>query len=91
MIVAFLLGGVILGFYTLGLVIVGEQVSPSNLAAANVAFLVMYQIGAIAGPIASGGAMTVSPVYGFVTIGSAVMGISTFFLVWMSRRLTASA
>jgi MFS family permease len=90
-IVAFLLGGVILGFYTLGLVIVGEKASPANLAAANVAFLVMYQIGAITGPIVSGAAMTFSPVYGFVTIVSAVMGVSTVFLVWLSRRLTASA
>jgi MFS family permease len=90
-IVAFLLGGVILGFYTLGLVIVGEKVAPKHLATANVAFLVMYQIGAIAGPIVSGAAMTVSPVYGFVTIVSAVIGIATVFLVWLSRRLTASA
>jgi MFS family permease len=90
-IVAFLLGGVILGFYTLGLVIVGEKVAPANLAAANVAFLVMYQMGAIAGPIVSGAAMTLSPVYGFVTIVSSVMGVATLFLVWLSRRLTASA
>ena len=90
-IVAFLLGGVILGFYTLGLVIVGEKVAPANLAAANVAFLVMYQIGAIAGPVVSGAAMTLSPVYGFVAIVSAVMGVTTLFLVWLSRRLTAIA
>lgn len=90
-IVAFLLGGVILGFYTLGLVIVGEKVAPANLAAANVAFLVMYQIGAIAGPVVSGAAMTLSPVYGFVTIVSVVMGVATLFLVWLSQHLTASA
>jgi MFS family permease len=90
-IIAFLLGGVILGFYTLGLVIVGEKVAAQHLGAANVAFLVMYQIGAIAGPIVSGAAMTVSPVYGFVTIVSAVIGMATVFLVWLSRRLTASA
>ena len=46
---AFLLGGVILGFYTLGLAIVGEEVKAADLAPANAAFLVMYQIGAIAG------------------------------------------
>ncbi len=88
---AFLLGGVILGFYTLGLVIVGEQVAPSKLAAANVAFLVMYQIGGIAGPVASGAAMTISPVSGFVTTVSAAMAITTIFIVWLSRRLKASA
>ena len=91
MIIAFFLGGVILVFYTLCLVIVGEKVTPANLAAANVAFLVMYQLGAIAGPIVSGAAMTVSPVYGFVTAVSSVMGVATLFLVWLLRRLTASA
>jgi MFS family permease len=88
---AFLLGGVILGFYTLGLVIIGEQVTPSNLAAANVAFLVMYQIGAIAGPVASGAAMTLSPVNGFVATVSLAMAVTTVLIVWLSRRFKASA
>ncbi len=52
-VVAFLLGGVILGFYTVGLAIVGERVGANDLAAANAAFLVMYQVGAILGPLAS--------------------------------------
>lgn len=88
---AFLLGGVILGFYTLGLVIIGEKVSQANLAAANVAFLVMYQIGAIAGPVASGAAMTIAPVNGFVATVCAAMAVTTAVIVWLSRRLKASA
>ena len=39
-VVAFLIGGVILGFYTVGLAIIGERVGANDLAAANAAFLV---------------------------------------------------
>lgn len=82
--VAFLLGGVILGFYTLGLAIVGEEVAASDLAAANAAFLVMYQVGAIAGPAAAGVAMTSSPVTGFVITVSLAMALATPVLVWLA-------
>ena len=68
-IVAFLIGGVILGFYTVGLAIIGERVGANDLAAANAAFLVMYQAGAIVGPIVAGIAMTTSPVTGFCRDG----------------------
>jgi MFS family permease len=64
--VMFLIGGVILGFYALGLAIIGERISPGDLAAVNAAFIVMYQAGALLGPIISGIAMTEQPVQGFV-------------------------
>ena len=51
---AFLIGGVILGFYTLGLAIIGEESSVAELATANAAFLLMYQAGAILGPAIGG-------------------------------------
>ncbi|MGL4397742.1 MAG: MFS transporter [Hyphomicrobium sp.] len=84
--VVFLLGGVILGFYTVGLAIVGEQVPARQLASANAAFLIMYQIGAIIGPLAAGAAMTVSPVTGFVLLVSGGMAVITAALVWLARR-----
>lgn len=62
---AFLVGGAIVGLYSLSLGIIGEGVGRMRLAAANAAFLAMYQIGAVLGPLIAGGAMTVSPVYGF--------------------------
>lgn len=83
--VAFLLGGVVLGFYTVGLAIVGQTVSAERLAAANATFLVMYQAGAIVGPFASGLAMSVDPVLGFVATMVGLMAISTLAL----RALTA--
>jgi MFS family permease len=81
----FLLGGVILGFYTLGLSIVGERVSGQDLAPANAAFIVMYQAGAIFGPIASGIAMTASPVRGFVATMVALMAGSAVAVVMLNR------
>lgn len=84
--VAFLLGGVILGFYTLGLAIVGEEVPVADLAAANAAFLVMYQVGAIIGPSAAGVAMTSNPVTGFVITVSLAMALATPVLVWLAGR-----
>ena len=80
-IVAFLLGGVILGFYTVGLAIVGERVGANDLAAANAAFLVMYQAGAIMGPLVAGIAMTASPVTGFVATVVTLMAVSAIVLM----------
>lgn len=87
--VAFLLGGVVLGFYTVGLAIVGEEVEPRDLAAANAAFLVMYQLGAIVGPAAAGLAMTKAPVEGFVLIMAVLMMLALMgvgLMSWRRRR-----
>ena len=89
-VVMFLVGGVILGFYALGLAIVGERVSADDLAAVNAAFIVMYQAGALLGPIISGVAMTEKPVYGFVAtvIGLTIVstGLVLAFDKWERRR-----
>jgi MFS family permease len=66
--VVFVLGGIVIGFYTLGLVMIGEHVGPNELAIANAAFIMMYQVGGILGPAIAGFAMTYEPVYGFTAI-----------------------
>jgi MFS family permease len=66
--VVFVLGGIVIGFYTLGLVMIGEQVDPGELAIANAAFIMMYQVGGILGPAIAGFAMTYEPVYGFTAV-----------------------
>lgn len=83
--VAFMLGGIVLGFYTVGLAIVGEEVEARDLAAANAAFLVMYQLGAIVGPAAAGLAMSVAPVDGFVLIMALLMSEAVLILLFMVR------
>jgi MFS family permease len=84
-VVAFLLGGIILGFYTIGLVVIGTEVTASDLTAANAAFLIMYQVGAIAGPVLSGAAMMIAPVGGFVATVSVAMILGTLGILWLAR------
>lgn len=85
-VIVFILGGVILGFYTLGLAIIGEEVKGKDLAAANAAYLVMYQAGAIVGPFAAGAAMTAEPVRGFIVIVVGLMALSVAALLAMALR-----
>ncbi len=69
--VAFLLGGAVLGVYSLSLTILGERVRGPNLAVANAAFLICYQLGAIAGPGAGGLAMAAWEPHGFLALVAA--------------------
>jgi hypothetical protein len=86
----FLIGGMILGFYALGLAIVGERIGAADLAAVNAAFIVMYQAGALVGPIISGIAMTEKPVHGFVATVVGLTVVSGALVVafdrWEQRR-----
>lgn len=84
-VVMFLIGGVILGFYALGLAIIGERVTANDLAAVNGAFIVMYQAGALVGPLISGVAMTERPVHGFVGTVVGLTVISGFLVVVFDR------
>lgn len=75
---SFALGGGTLGFYTVGLAIVGDAVPKHLLVAANAAFLVAYQIGSVTGPVVAGAAMTVDPIVGFTvaTIAAMIAGLA---------------
>lgn len=53
----FLWGGMIAGFYTLGLVLLAQQFAGGDLAAANTTFIMSYTVGMIAGPLVAGAAM----------------------------------
>lgn len=66
----FVWGGVSWGMYTLGLALLGERFQPGQLAAANAAFVMMYEVGSIAGPVVSGAALDRWPTYGLpVSVG----------------------
>jgi len=79
--VTFAIGGLVVGVYTLGLGIIGDRVPRANLASANAAFLVLYQVGAISGPLVSGIIMMVAPASGFVATEFAVLAVSALFLL----------
>ena len=65
-VLSFVLGGIVLGFYTVGLAVVGDEVEARDLASANAAFLIMYQVGGIIGPIMTGVAMEFDKIWGYV-------------------------
>lgn len=72
----FLMGGIGVGFYTLSLTHIGQRVRVDQLAVANAAFLISYQIGAMIGPTVGGIAMGAWQPYGFVAamIAAALIG-----------------
>lgn len=52
------LGGALGGFYTLSITLLGARFRGTDLAVANTAFVMMYQLGAIGGPALAGIAMS---------------------------------
>lgn len=75
--VLFLWGGLVVGFYTIGLTLLGERHAGANLASANAAYIAAYGAGALIGPLVAGQAMDLWPVDGFslalTAIGAAIL------------------
>ena len=70
----FLWGGVSWGIYTLALGLMGERFPATELAAANAAFVMMYEVGSFFGPVVAGGAMVLWPLYGLPAVIAVVAG-----------------
>jgi len=62
--ILFLVGGIVGGFYTLGLVLVGEQFRGAELAGATAVFSSMWGVGSVAGLPLAGGIMDLLPSHG---------------------------
>ncbi|MCE9648941.1 MAG: MFS transporter [Parvibaculum sp.] len=62
--VIFVFGGVVSGLYTIGLTLLGQRFRDGDLAAANAAFVMMYNVGGLVGPAIGGGAMEMMPPHG---------------------------
>jgi len=75
----FLWGGVSWGIYTLALGLMGERFPATELAAANAAFVMMYEVGSVGGPIISGAAMDVWPLYGLPIVVAVAAGALLVF------------
>jgi predicted MFS family arabinose efflux permease len=90
-VIAFLIGGVILGFYALGLANIGGRDDEGDLAAVNAAYIIMYQCGSLVGPMFAGIAMTDEPIHGFVAFVIAVMVVAGVLLVGLEFRDRARA
>jgi MFS family permease len=55
--VLFVWGGLILGVYSIGLTMLGQRFEDSELANANAAFVILYSLGLLAGPLGEGVAL----------------------------------
>jgi MFS family permease len=75
----FLWGGVSWGIYTLALGLMGEKFAAADLATANAAFVMMYEVGSVGGPILSGAAMDAWPRYGLPIVVAVAAGALFLF------------
>ena len=88
-ILTFLLGGAVLGFYSVGLIVLGTRVPVGELAVANAAFLMAYQAGSIIGPGVGGVAMDLWQPHGFVVamaVFAFATSVATIWLVGLRKR-----
>lgn len=75
-VLVFVLGGISIGFYSVGLTLLGQRFRPGDLAVANAAFIILYELGTFAGPGLAGAAMDLAPRQGFVAI---IAGLTLLF------------
>jgi MFS family permease len=84
---AFVLGAIAYGIYTMAIVELGERFSGSMLVAGNAAFALMWGIGGMAGPSATGTIMDAVGVQGLpLTLGFASFGLACFALLRVRSR-----
>ena len=86
--VLFVWGGTSFGLYALSLAELGERSSLAELAAANTAFVMVYELGSISGPVAVGAAMDLAGRNALAAVAAAAC--VGFFLVdarWRAGRV----
>lgn len=76
-------GGVVMGVYTIGLCMLAERFDTATLSGANAAFVMLYSLGSMSGPVLGGGAMTLWDPHGMLVFGA---GASLLFLLIVLAR-----
>lgn len=89
--VIFTFGGVVSGLYTVGLTLLGQRVKGSDLAAANAAFVMMYNFGGLAGPAIGGMAMQAIPPHGLPLAFAAITMSFATIAGWRYLKLRNAA
>ena len=84
-IVTFVWGGVVLGIYTVGIVLLGRRFRGTQIAAANAGFVMVYELGAIAGPVAIGASMDRFGANGMVPVVAAMCLLFIAVAIWRIR------
>lgn len=73
--VLFVTGGIVAGLYTVGLTHLGARYRGAELASANAAFVMMYAIGMLIGPVLLGTGLDLFPPNGFAFAIAATFGV----------------
>lgn len=84
--VLFVTGGIVTGLYTIGLTQLGSRYSGADLASANAAFVMMYSIGMLVGPVALGGGLDAFPPHGFALAIALIFGLYVVLALLRVRR-----
>jgi len=87
----FVWGGVMLGIYTIGLTLLGQRFKGAELASANAAYVMLYAVGLLAGPLAEGAALDAWNPHGLMAVLAAVSLIYAIFLMVRRRDPAAGA
>ncbi len=67
-------GGATMAIYTMSLAVMGDSVPRAELAGANAAFVMMYELGSIGGPAIAGGAMDFAGPNGLMVVLGLIAG-----------------
>ncbi|MHC2103369.1 MFS transporter [Methylobacterium sp.] len=88
--VLFAWGGIAGTLYTVGLTTLGDRVPASDLAGANAAFVVLYNVGLMLGPPLIGGGLDLVPPHGFAWALLALFLVFSSSLAMMERSAARS-
>ncbi len=86
LVVLFVTGGIVAGLYTVGLTHLGARYRGAELASANAAFVMMYAVGMLIGPVLLGTSLDLAPPHGFAAAIAAVFGIYVAVALLRVRR-----
>jgi MFS family permease len=84
-------GGVTMGIYTLSLALLGERFKPGDLSAANAAYVMMYEVGGLGGPVLSGGMMDTMGRHGLPLFAAIITAIYLIYAAVARRRAPVSS
>ncbi|RJF87210.1 MFS transporter [Oleomonas cavernae] len=80
----FVLGGALMGLYTVGLALLGQRFGGSDLATANAVYIIFYGIGSMTGPPLGGSALDLAPGQGLPIVMG--LGCAAFIAYALRRR-----
>lgn len=82
----FVTTGIAAGLYTLGLALLGARFDGAALATANAAFIMLYSVGLIVGPVAVGAGMEAMNPDGFAWVIALMLAFYVVVVAWQMRR-----